>query len=92
MKNTENNPPSFSLYLKFYFVNSEITPVTTDLARGVNVNNQKILAPCSPEMSTAQRTDSYNPSLRCVQPRTHTCACTHSHLTPLPLQSFYVPV
>lgn len=32
MRNTGNNSISFSLYLRFYFVNSEITPVTTDIA------------------------------------------------------------
>lgn len=34
MKNSENNSVSFRLYLRCYFVNSEITPVTTDAARG----------------------------------------------------------
>ena len=34
MKNMENNSLSLNLYMRFYFVNSEITPVTTDVACG----------------------------------------------------------
>lgn len=82
MRNTGNNSISFSLYLRSYFVNSEITPVTTDVAcRQMSMTTKArhlVFQECS-----------LHTGWICI---ISALATSSPNLIILTLQSFYVPI